>query len=208
MELKLNAEIREKNEKLAPTQLAAVLYGRGQESVSLKLNYNEFDKLFAEAGESNLISLNLKGEEFPILVKDLQRDVLKHNYIHVDLYKVNMKEKVKAEIPLEFVGEAKAIKELGGIFITNIGELSVECLPGDLVDHIEVDISSLEALGDVIRIEDITVPKGIQIMQESHEIICVAEEPKKVEEKVVTENVETEEKKEEAKAEEKAEENK
>jgi len=208
MELKLNAEIREKNEKLAPTQLAAVLYGRGQESLSLKLNYNEFDKLFAEAGESNLISLNLKGEKFPILVKDLQRDVLKHNYIHVDLYKVNMKEKVKAEIPLEFAGEAKAIKELGGIFITNIGELSVECLPGDLVDHIEVDISSLEALGDAIRIEDITVPKGIQIMQELHEIICVAEEPKKVEEKVVAESADTEEKKEDVKAEDKTEENK
>lgn len=212
MELKLNAEIREKNEKLDPTKLAAVLYGRGQESVSLKLNYNEFDKLFAEAGESNLISLNLKGEEFPILVKDLQRDVLKHNYIHVDLYKVNMKEKVKAEIPLGFVGEAKAIKELGGIFITNIGELSVECLPGDLVDHIEVDISSLEALGDVIRIEDITVPKGIQIMQELHEIICVAEEPKKAEEKVVAdaaaESNEAKEKKEEDKTEDKVEENK
>lgn len=208
MELKLNAEIREKNEKLAPAQLAAVLYGRGQESLSLKLNYNEFDKLFAEAGESNLISLNLKGEAFPVLVKDLQRDVLKHNYIHVDLYKVNMKEKVKAEIPLEFIGESKAIKEFGGVFITNIGELSVECLPGDLVDHIEVDISSLEALGDAIRIEDITVPKGIQIMQELHEIICVAEEPKKVEEKVVTENVETEEKKEETKVEERAEEKK
>jgi large subunit ribosomal protein L25 len=186
MELKLSAEIREKKEKLNKDQLAAVLYGRDQESLSLKMNYNAFDKLFQEAGESNLISLSLGGEIFPVLVKAIQKDVIKGTYIHIDLYKVNMKEKVKAEIPLEFIGEDKsrALKELGGIFITNINEVAVECLPGDLVDHIEVDISSLSELGDVIRIEDLNVPAGIHLFQELHEIICVAEAPKQVEEAV------------------------
>jgi len=187
MELKLSADIREKKEKLAKDQLAAILYGRDQESLSLKMNYNAFDKLFQEAGESNLISLSLGDKTFPVLVKATQKDVLKGTYIHIDLYKVNMKEKVKAEIPLEFVGEdkAKALKELGGIFITNIDEVSVECLPADLVDHIEVDVSSLAELGDAIRIEDLQVPAGIHLFQEGHEIVCVAEAPKKVEDEIV-----------------------
>jgi large subunit ribosomal protein L25 len=189
MELKLSAEIREKKEKLDKDQLAAILYGRDQESLSLKMNYNAFDKLFEEAGESNLISLSLGNEAFPVLVKATQKDVIKGTYIHIDLYKVNMKEKVKAEIPLEFVGEdqSKALKELGGVFITNIDEVSVECLPADLVDHIEVDISSLAELGDAIRIEDLKVPAGMHIFQESHEIVCVAEAPKVVEEEKVSE---------------------
>lgn len=185
MDLKLSAEIREKKEKLDKNHLAAVLYGKGQETLSLKIKYNEFVKLFEEAGESNLISLSLKGEEFPILVKDFQKDVLKDNYIHVDLYKVNMKEKVRAEIPLEFVGkaESKALRELGGIFIINMNELSSECLPNNLVDHIEIDLSSLNELGDVIRVEDIKLPAGIDVFHEGHEIVCVAEAPKKTEEK-------------------------
>ncbi len=181
MELKLLAEIRTKNEKLAPDQLAGILYGRGLESVQIKLNYNVFNKLFTEAGESNLISLSLDGQEFPVLVKAIQKDVLKNTFIHVDLYKVNMKEKVRAEVPLEFVGESKAVKELSGVFIANIDEISVECLPADLVDHIDVDISSLNEFGDLLRLSDVHLPKGMEILHhEGNEVVCVVEEPKKV----------------------------
>lgn len=182
MELKLSAKIRKEKEKLTPQDLAAVLYGRGQESISLKLNYNDFEKLFAIAGESNLISLDLDGQIFPVLVKAVQKHVVKDTFIHIDFYKVNMKEKVKADIPIEFSGVSKAVKELGAVFVTNIDELSVECLPSDLVDHILVDISSLEEPGDVIRVEDIKVPAGLHLFHEAYEIICNAEEPKKVEE--------------------------
>ena len=182
MELKLLAENREKNEKLANDYLAGVLYGKGLETAHLKMNYNVFSKVFAEAGESNLISLSLNGQEFPVLVKAVQKDVLKNTYIHIDLYKVNMKDKVRADIPLEFVGESKAVKENGGVFIATIDELSVECLPSDLVDHIAVDISVLQEFGDLIRLEDLELPKGMEIMHhEGNEVVCVVEEPKKVE---------------------------
>jgi len=182
MEFKLLAGIREKKEKLSQNDLAAVLYGHGLESLSLKLNYNEFAKIFAEAGESNLISLHLDKQEFPVLVKDVQKDVLKGTYLHIDLYKVNMKAKVKAEIPLEFVGESKAVKELSGVFLSNIKEVAVECLPSDLVDHIDVDISSLNEFGDAIHLQDLKLPAGIDLLHEGDEVVCIVEEPKKVEE--------------------------
>ena len=185
MELKLSAEIRSKNEKLDSKSLAGVLYGKGVEARSLKFNYNDFVKLFEEAGESNLINLNLGDQIIPVLVKETQKDALKNTFIHADFYQVNMKEKVKTEIPLEFIGESKAVKELGGVFIANIDAIAVECLPGDLVDHIDVDISALTEFGDVIRLHEIKVPKGMELMHESNEVICGVEEPKKVEEEPV-----------------------
>jgi large subunit ribosomal protein L25 len=182
MELKLLAEIREKREKLAKEYLSGVLYGNGIETKSLKINYNIFSKVFAEAGESNLISLSLEGVEFPVLVKAVQKDTLKSTFSHIDFYKVNMKEKVKAEIPFEFIGASKAVKELSGVFLVNIHEIPVECLPVDLVDHIDVDISVLNEYGDMIRLEDIALPKGMELMHhEGNEVVCGVEEPKKVE---------------------------
>lgn len=198
MELKLSAKLREKKEKITAQELAAVLYGRDQETISLKLNYNEFEKLFAVAGESNLISLDLNGQAFPVLVKAVQKHVVKDTFLHIDFYKVNMKEKVKADVPLKFTGVSKAVNELGAVFITNIDELSVECLPSDLVDHIMIDISSLEEPGDVIRVEDVKLPEGLHLFHEAYEIICNAEEPKKVEEiEVVKEELSDEEAKKE-----------
>ncbi|NCB20321.1 MAG: 50S ribosomal protein L25 [Clostridia bacterium] len=198
MELKLSAKLREKKEKITAQELAAVLYGRDQETISLKLNYNEFEKLFAVAGESNLISLDFNGQAFPVLVKAVQKHVVKDTFLHIDFYKVNMKEKVKADVPLKFTGVSKAVNELGAVFITNIDELSVECLPSDLVDHIMIDISSLEEPGDVIRVEDVKLPEGLHLFHEAYEIICNAEEPKKVEEiEVVKEELSDEEAKKE-----------
>ncbi|MBN2884763.1 50S ribosomal protein L25 [Patescibacteria group bacterium] len=180
MELKLSAEVRAKDEKLDKDSIPGVIYGRGLESRSLKLNYNAFVKVFAEAGESNLITLNFDKQDIPVLVKATQKHPLKNTYTHVDFYQVNMKEKVKAEVPLEFVGESKVVKEGSGIFSIIIDEIGVECLPGDLVDHIDVDISVLQEFGDAIRLSDINLPQGMELLHDGTEVICMVEEPKKV----------------------------
>lgn len=182
MELKLKAQLREKNEKLDKDHLAAVIYGKGVESKSLKLKQAEFDKIFTTAGESNLIKLELPEGTVNVLVKDLQRDVVKHVVTHVDFYQVNMKEKVNAEIPLHFVGEAKAIKELGGVLIKEVNEVKVECLPGDLLDHIDVDISVLQTFDDVIRVADLSLGKGMEMMLDPETIVAMIAEPKTQEE--------------------------
>ncbi|MDD2680830.1 MAG: 50S ribosomal protein L25 [Patescibacteria group bacterium] len=190
MELKLSAEVRAKDEKLEKDLIPGVVYGRGLESRSLKLNYNAFAKVFAEAGESNLITLNLGGKDIPVLVKATQKHPLKSTYTHIDFYEVNMKEEVKAEVPLEFIGESKVVKEGSGIFSVIIDQIGVECLPGDLVDHIDVDISVLAEFGDAIRLSDIVLPKGMTLMQDDTAVVCMVEEPNKVEEVVKEEVVE------------------
>lgn len=196
MNLKLSAQVREKNEKLASGILPAVIYGNKLETESLKLNYNEFFKVFTEAGESNLINLSIDGKEnIPVLVKAIQKHPVKEHLLHVDLFRVNMEEKVKVLIPLEFINEedSKALKDLGGVFISSITELNAECLPKDLVDHIKVDISVLNELGDSIYLNDLVLPSGIELAHESNDLVCMAEAPKKMAEPVISTEEEGEE---------------
>lgn len=181
--MKLQATKREKNEKLSSDYLAAVVYGKEVENQSLKIKRVDFDKVFAAAGESNLIDLELDGKSVKVLVKDFQRDIMKSFFTHVDFYQVNMKEKIKTEIPLHFIGESKAIKELGGMLMKDIHEIEVECLPSELVDHLDVDISVLKSFDDVISISDLVLPKGLKLVQHEDGVVAKVVEPK-VEEEV------------------------
>lgn len=182
MELKLEAQKRDTKDKLTPEYTFGVVYGKGLESRSVKLKKSEFDKAFSAAGESNLIELDIEGEKSNVLIKDVQRHPVKGVVIHVDFYEVNMKEKVTAEIPLEFIGESKAVKELGGILIKEAHEIKVECLPNDLIDHIDVDISNLATMDDVIKVSDLNIPKTMEIMDEDDSIVAMISEPKVEEE--------------------------
>ncbi len=185
MNLKLKAEQRGKDEKLSLDFIPAVLYGKEIENKVLKVNKKDFDKVFANAGESSLIDLDCGDGPVKVLVKDIQRHVLKNFVTHVDFYQVNMKEKIHTEIPLHFIGESKAVRELGGILIKDMSAIEVECLPGDLVNHIDVDISVLNTFDDAIRIHDITLPAGLVLVQQTNEMIAAVKEPKVEEEPVV-----------------------
>lgn len=179
MEWKLQAEKREKGEKISPDYIPAVVYGKGIESQSLKLKKMDFDKVFAATGESNLISLDYGQGGKSVLVKDLQRDVLKHSVSHVDFFQVNMKEKVTAAIRLHFSGESKAVKELGGMLMKEMDELEVECLPGDLIDHLDIDISVLNTFDDMIRVSDLALPKTFRVIGHAPEdVVAMIAEPK------------------------------
>ena len=189
MDFKIKVEKREKKEKLSKDFIPAVLYGKEIESQSLKIRKAEFEKIFAGAGESNLIELDLEGAKIKVLVKDIQRNVLNHSLTHADFYQVNMKEKVVAEIPLNFIGESKAVKELGGMLNKDLDNLEVECLPGDLVDHIDVDISVLTSFDDAIRIGDLKLPNGVIATGEAEEMVASVKEPKIEEEEPVVEAI-------------------
>lgn len=184
MEIKLSAQARSQKEKLSPDYLAGVIYGKNFTTQSLKMKKTDFDRAFAAAGESNLIDLELDTKVTKVLVKDTQRDVMKGLFTHVDFYKVDMKEKIVTEIPLHFIGESKAVKELGGVLIKDLSVLEIECLPGDLVDHIDVDISSLKTFADAIRINDIKLPKGVALVHHTNEMVAAIREARKQEEEV------------------------
>lgn len=166
--------------------IPAVIYGSGVENTSLAVKRAEFERVFAKSGESGLVSLKLDdGRDMPVIIKDIQFDAVKHRAIHVDFYKVNMNEKVVAETSLNFIGEAPAVKAHGGIVVEHLDHIQVECLPADLVQKIDVDVSSLTELGDSLYIKDIKLPKGIEVKNDAEEIVVHVVEPKKHVEEVV-----------------------
>ena len=187
MEFKLSAQKRAPKEKLDRDHLPAVIYGRGLETHSLTLKKIEFEKIFDMAGESNLINLDFGEGVVKVLVKDVQRDVLKDTISHVDFYQVNMKEKVTASIPLHFIGESKVVREQGGMLNRELDEIEVECLPGDLVDHIDVDISVLESFDDVIKISNLKLPQGLEAVSETDDVVVTLIKPKEEEEEALAE---------------------
>ena len=166
MSFTLTANARNvKGEKMRTrTVIPAVVYGMGGEATSISLGYDEFAKLYAEAGEASLIDLSLDGKaEGKVLIHDIQYDPVTDRIAHVDLRRIDMNKSMTATVELRFIGESPVIKEQGGTLMHNISEVAVECLPKDLISHIDVDISLLKTFDDLIKVKDLPVPATVKI---------------------------------------------
>lgn len=171
--------------------LPAVLYGPGSKnSLSLELNSKEFEKVFAEAGESSMISLEIAGKKSLVLVHEIEKDVISGKIIHVDFYQPKAGQTIETKVPLVFEGIALAAKDLGGTLVKNIQEVHVRALPENLPHQILVDISGLKTFEDNILIKDLILPEGVKIIREPQDIVAkvvpaqkIKEEVKPVEEK-------------------------
>lgn len=157
--------------------IPAVLYGKGQESISLQIPNKDFRKAFESAGESTLIYLSVDGQSYPTIINDMAKDAISDSILHADFYKVNLDEKIKAKIAVIFQGESLAVKDLGGIFVRNINEIEIEALPQDLPHEIVVDISSLKNMGDQILVKDLKLGSKLKVIAEDEEIIATVQEP-------------------------------
>lgn len=175
MSISLNAELREgkkANVLRAQSKLTAEIYGPDLKNQDLVLNYNEFVKVYNEAGESSVVDMILPGgKKYPVLINEVQVHPVSNRYINVDLRQVSMTEKLETDIELKFIGEAPAAKT-GGVFISNKSKLSVKALPADLVGEIEVDISGLATLEDKILVKDVKLPKGIEVLENPEDMVA------------------------------------
>ena len=157
--------------------LPSVVYGHDFETLPIQINYEDFERAFKAAGESTLINLKIGGKEEPAVIKDIQRDPITDEIIHADFYKVNLKEKIKAKVPVVFTGESEAVKE-GGILVKTVSELEVEALPQDLPHEFSVDISVLTKFGDEIKIKDIRISDRISLHASPGDVIALVQEPR------------------------------
>jgi large subunit ribosomal protein L25 len=162
--------------------IPATVYGKAFESKSIKFASKELEKMFEELGESTLIEVNLdEKEKLPVLFRNPQYDPIGGELIHVDCYKVNLKEKITAMVPLEFVGESQTVKN-GNILVTVTDEVEIEALPADLPEEIEVDLSVLEDLESTIIVSDLKIDNSkLTVMTDSEQLIAKVEEPKEEE---------------------------
>ncbi len=156
----------------AQGRVPAVLYGHGTDPKNLELDAKAFAKVFSAAGESSLVDLVVDGgAPVKVLIAEVQEEPISGRIAHADLRAVNMKEKITAEIPLSLVGEAPVAKAQGAVVTQVRDSLEVECLPGDLVHEISVDLSALTEVGQTIRIRDLTIPAGLAVQADAEDVV-------------------------------------
>src|SRR3989344_1798968 len=163
--------------------IPGVVYGHGLDSTPITVEKVALKKAFTRAGSGTLVDLTI-GEQKPIkvLFHEPQLHYLSGEPIHFDLYAVKMDEEIETTIPIVFVGISPAVDELEGNFIANRDELTIRCLPGNLIPNVEVDISILKTFDDSIKVSDIQVPESVQIQDEMEETVALVSAPRSKEE--------------------------
>jgi len=185
---KIRDKSKEKNNFLRKNNLIpAILYGEGIKNISLKIDAKEFEKVYEEAGESSLITLELDDKKFSVLIHQIAYGPIEGEFLHIDFYHPSTKKKVEAEIPLVFEGEAPGIKELGGILEKQFHELEVKGLAKDLPKEIIVNLESLKTFEDKIFIKDLKIPEGIVFLKSPEEIVAHLAQPRDVEKELAEE---------------------
>lgn len=156
--------------------LPANIYGKGIKSESVSVKLKDFEAIYKETGETGLVELQLDDQTRPVLIKNLQLEYVERNPVHVDFYQVNLKEKVKTMVPIEVVGEPKAVTDKLGLLLTPISEVEVEALPADLPEKIEVNVENLAAVGDQITVSQLKVPSTVTILTDSEQVVVKIDE--------------------------------
>jgi len=168
----------------------ANLYGHGIDSIPLQVDTKHLEQMLTQAGKTSLVSLNIKDSKTPakILIREVQKNPLTDELLHVDFYQVKMTEKITADVPILFVGEAPALKNKYTSLLRLIDSLPIEALPDALPHNFEVDLSSLEETNQAIYVKDIHFSEGVTFLGNLEQMIVkVAETRRAVEAEVAAE---------------------
>jgi large subunit ribosomal protein L25 len=163
-------------------RIPAVFYGKKEASTPISVSSVDFIKTYRSAGESTVVILKGDDIEVESLIHDLDLHPVTGKPLHADFYVFEKGKKIKVGVPLEFVGVAPAIKELGGSLIKVLHDIEIEALPKDLPHKIEVDISALVDFKSTIKAGDIKLPAGVELAIKADDIVASAAEPKAEEE--------------------------
>lgn len=157
--------------------IPATIFGKGVKSQSVQIDHKTFLPVLESAGETQVVYVTVGEEKSdrPVLITDVQYHPTSDTIVHVDLRQVNLKEKIEAEIPLVLINESPAVKESNASIIQSLSEVRVEALPTDLPEHIDVDISTLRQIGDVIKVSDLKIDRTkIEIQDDLDSVIVSA----------------------------------
>ncbi len=168
MEATLKAEVRDGTGKGVARKLRAqgrvpgVLYGSGVEPTPIHMSGQDLRHLFHQ--QSSLVDLEVDGKTHLVIPRDVQRDHLHGRYVHVDFFAVSRTEKVTLTVEIRETGEAPGVKS-GGVIEHHLRDVDILCMPGDVPDGIEANLSDLE-IGDMLRVSDLIVPEGVEMLSD------------------------------------------
>lgn len=147
------------------------IFGKDFKSLAIEVLYKDFEPVYKEAGETGLVDIHVDGQIVPVLIHAVQADY-KRTPLHVDFYKVNLKEKVKAMVPLEIVGEPKAEADKVGLLMQILSEVEVEALPTELPEKLEVNVEPLALVDDQITVGDLKAPEGVDVLTDPTQVVA------------------------------------
>lgn len=157
--------------------LPAIIYGQGIDPRPISLEMRESNQILSTVSSSNLVRVQVEGEDVTTLVRDQQKDPVTGALLHVDFLRVSLTEILRTTVALDFSDEAPAVKNYGGILVTGQETLEIECLPKDLPNRVHVEMASLENIGDVIYVRDLTVPPNIDVLTSLDEMVILVTAP-------------------------------
>ncbi len=162
--------------------LPAIIYGTGIVPIPITMSTKEVRQILSVIGANTLLTLNIGKKDHLVLVRDIQRDVISRELIHMDFQEVSLDETITSTVPIVLVGEAPVIKEFEALLITNMEEIQIEAKAKDLPDTISVDVTGLMEIGDNILVKDLVIPGDVTVLDDPEEVVVVATLPTLMEE--------------------------
>ena len=157
--------------------LPAIIYGSGIEPIPITLNTKDVNQTLKVVGANTLITIKLGKKEHLTLIRDIQREVIKRDLLHMDFQAVSLDENITSTVPIVVVGEAPAVKEFEALLITSLEEVEVEAKAQDLPDTITVDVSGMNEIGDNILVKDLVIIGDVTVLDDPETIVIVATAP-------------------------------
>lgn len=160
----------------------AVVYGPDIEPLALSIDKRELRQVLMEAGGTQIIEIHVDGETIPTLAREVQRNILVGDAMHIDFYQVSMNRAIRAEVPVLLEGDNPLVISGAAVLIQGVNSLTIEALPAHLPPHITVDVEQLEEIGDQILLADLALPEGAKAMADETELIVKLDYPRMIEE--------------------------
>jgi len=156
--------------------LPGIIYGRiGKEQlepITIQMDQHTASLVINKLTGSSLISIDVEGVEYPVVLREAQRDVIYTTLLHVDFLAVSLTEKLQTAVPIELIGQAPAEVNMAAVVVTGISELEIECLPQDMPERIDVDATVLVDMDSAIYVKDLDLPDTYEVLTDPEELIA------------------------------------
>ena len=156
--------------------IPATVYGHGQSSESVQIFAKEFSKIPHKA-YSHINELELDGKKIPVLIRNVQKDPIRDNFLNIEFYRIEEDKKIKVKVPLNYLGHSSAVTA-GGVLIVSLNEIEVQCLPKDIPDAIDVSLDDIKEIGQAIHARDLKVKETITLLVKGDEVLVHVEVPR------------------------------
>ncbi|MCY4248425.1 MAG: 50S ribosomal protein L25 [Chloroflexi bacterium] len=155
----------------------AVLYGPSTDSLSVQFPYRAIEMMLMDAGGTNLIDIDVEGTVYPSLAREVQRDVVRGDILHVDFLAVDQTQRISVEVPIVMEGRSPVVAAREGILITGRSSLTLEVYPSDIRDRVLIDLSQLTELGAEVLVRDLTFGENVAVHNDPNEMLAKIVQP-------------------------------